>query len=82
MDCNSCGKVRLYQGMFIPRQSYYGDYVYPGGRVVVSAGNGMTFSTRVPVVRCVWVPVVMSCRVRHLMSLLPENPAPLMLIRC
>jgi hypothetical protein len=68
--------------VFIPCQSYYNDYVYPGGRVVVSDGDGMTFSTRVSVVRCAWVPVAMSCCVRHLMSPLPENPALLMLIRC
>jgi hypothetical protein len=35
MDHNSYGKVCLYQGMLIPRQSYYSDYAYPGGGVVV-----------------------------------------------
>jgi hypothetical protein len=38
----------------------------------VSDGDGMGFSTQVPVVRCVWVPAAMSYRARHLMSLLPE----------
>jgi hypothetical protein len=55
MDNNSYGKVRLYQG----------NYVYPGGRVVVSDGEETTFSTRVPAVRGTWVPVAVSCRAMH-----------------
>jgi hypothetical protein len=65
MDRNSYGKVRLYQGMLMMLQSYHGDYAYPGGRFVVSDGNGMAFSTRVYAIRCVWVHVAMSCRVGH-----------------
>jgi hypothetical protein len=45
MDCNSYEKGCLYQGVLILHQSYHGDYVYPGGRVVVSSGDGTTFRT-------------------------------------
>jgi hypothetical protein len=45
MDCNSYGKVLLYQGVLIPRLSYHGDYVYPGGRAIVLDDDGMTFRT-------------------------------------
>jgi hypothetical protein len=65
MDLNSYGKMRLYQAVLIPHQSYHDDYVYPSDRVVVSDGDGMPFSTRVPAVRYVWVPVAVSCRARH-----------------
>jgi hypothetical protein len=37
---------------------------------------------RVPVVRCVWVPVAMSYHARHYMLPLPEKLAPLVLIQC
>jgi hypothetical protein len=36
----------------IPRQSYHGGYAYLVDRVVVLDDDGMTFTTRVPVVRC------------------------------
>jgi hypothetical protein len=65
MDHNSYGKVCLYQGVLIPCQSYHYDYVYPNGRVAVLDGDGMTFSNRVPAVRCTWVPVAMAYCVRH-----------------
>jgi hypothetical protein len=81
MDHKSYGNVRLYQGVLILRQSYHGDYAYPGGRVVVLDDDEMTFSIRVPAVRCAWVPVAASCCVRHLILSLPKNPAPWMLIR-
>jgi hypothetical protein len=38
----------------------------------MSSANMMDSSTQVPVVRCAWMHVVMSCRARHLMSSLPE----------
>jgi hypothetical protein len=31
----------------------------------MSSGDEMDSSTQVPVVKCVWVPVAMSCRARH-----------------
>jgi hypothetical protein len=66
--------------MLISHQSYHNDYAYLGGRVVMSDGDGMTFSTQVPAVRCACESVVVSYCVRHLMPPLPKNPAPLMLI--
>jgi hypothetical protein len=42
----------------------------------------MAFSTQVLAVKCAWVLVTTSYRAKHLMSPLPENPTPLMLIRC
>jgi hypothetical protein len=65
MDRNSYGKMCLYQAVLIPHQSYHDDYVYPSDRVVVSDGDGMSFSTRVPAVRYVWVPVAVSYCARH-----------------
>jgi hypothetical protein len=82
MDRNSFGKVRLYQDVLIPRQSYHGDFVYLGSRVVVSDSDDMSFCTQVLVVRCAWAPMAMSCRVKHLMLSLPENPVLLTLIQC
>jgi hypothetical protein len=38
-------------------------------------------STQVTTVRCVWVPVTMSCHVRHEMSLFPEISAAVALTR-
>jgi hypothetical protein len=52
MDRISYGKVRLYQGVLIPCQSYHGDYAYPCGRVAMSNNDGMTSSTQEPIVRC------------------------------
>jgi hypothetical protein len=63
-------------------QNYHDDYAYPGGRVAMSDGDGMAFNTQVLVVRCVWVYVAMSSHARHLLSPLPENSTPLVLIRC
>jgi hypothetical protein len=75
-------KMHLYQGMLIPRQSYHNDYAYPSGRISMLDGDGMTSNTQVPAVRCTWVPMPVSCHARHLMSPLPKNLAPLVLIRC
>jgi hypothetical protein len=36
--------------VLIQRQSYHGDYVCSFGRVAMSNGDGMNFSTRVPTV--------------------------------
>jgi hypothetical protein len=58
-------KVCLYQGVLNSCQSYHGNYAYHGDSVVVSDGDGTTFSTRVHAVRCAWVPVVVSCRASH-----------------
>jgi hypothetical protein len=51
--------------MLILRQSYHGDYAYPCGRVAMLDDDGMTSSTQVPTVKCVWVPVAVSCHTRH-----------------
>jgi hypothetical protein len=61
MDRISYGKPRLYQGMLIQYQSYHDDYASPHGRVAISDGDGMTSITQVLVVRCTWLPVVVSC---------------------
>jgi hypothetical protein len=63
-------------------QSYHDDYVYPDGRVVVSDGDGMAFSTQVSAIRCMWVLVAMYCWVMYLILPLPKNLAPLVHIRC
>jgi hypothetical protein len=65
MDRITYGKPHLYQDVLIQCQSYYGDYACPYGRVAMSDGDGTTSSTQVPAVRCVWVPVAMSCHGRH-----------------
>jgi hypothetical protein len=49
------------------------------GGVATSGGDGMDSSTQVPVVKCTWLHVAMSSCVRHLMSLFPEDPAPVAL---
>jgi hypothetical protein len=78
MDPNSYRRVRLYHSVLTPRQSYHSDYAYLGGRVAMSDDDGMAFNTQVPAVRCAWVPVVVSCGMRHLMPQLPKNPTLLM----
>jgi hypothetical protein len=40
----------------------------------------MDFSTRVPVVKCVWVPATLSYHARHSIPLSPEDPAPVALL--
>jgi hypothetical protein len=65
MDLVIYGKVYLYHIMLILRQSYHGDYAYPCGRVAMLDDDGMTSSTQVPTVKCVWVPVAVSCHTRH-----------------
>jgi hypothetical protein len=42
----------------------------------MSGDDGVDFSTQVPVVRCAWVPVVMTHYARHSMLLSPKDPAP------
>jgi hypothetical protein len=42
------GEARFYQGVLIQRQSYHDDYECSFGRVAMSGGDGMDFSTRVP----------------------------------
>jgi hypothetical protein len=80
MDQIPYGETRFYQGELIRCQSYYDDYTCSCGGVIVSDGDGMDSNTQVSVVRCTWVPVVMSYRDRHLMPLFPEDlaPAPLL----
>jgi hypothetical protein len=79
MDQIPYGETRFYQGELIRCQSYYDDYACSCG-VIVSDGDGMDSNTQVSVVRCTWVPVVMSYRDRHLMPLFPEDPAPAALL--
>jgi hypothetical protein len=47
----------------------------------VLGGDGTDSNTRVPIVRCVWVPVTACYRVWHQMSPLPEDPTPGAFIR-
>jgi hypothetical protein len=48
--------VRLYQSVLIQ---------CPCGRVAISDSDGRASSTQVPIVMCMWVPVVMSCHAIH-----------------
>jgi hypothetical protein len=79
MDRIPYGEARFYRSMLIQCQSYHGDYEYFYGGAAMSGGDGMNSSTQVCVVRCVSVPVVMSYHARHLMSLSPEDLAPVAL---
>jgi hypothetical protein len=45
----------------------------------MSGSDGMDSSTEVPTISCVWVLAALSYHVRHLMSLLLEDPAPVAL---
>jgi hypothetical protein len=47
----------------------------------MSGGDGMSFSTLVPIVRHAWAHVVTSCCPRNYMSPLPEDPTPVALTR-
>jgi hypothetical protein len=58
-------RTRFFQGVLIQCQSYHGDYVCSFGGVAMSGSDGMSSSTQVPAARHMWVPMVMSCRVRH-----------------
>jgi hypothetical protein len=58
-------EARFYQGELIRCQSYHDDYAYSCGRVAMSGGDGMDFSTQVPAVKYTWAPVATSCRARH-----------------
>jgi hypothetical protein len=65
MDHISYGKVRLYQGVLIPYQSYHANYACLYGRVAMSDGDGTASSTQVLAVRCAWVHVAVSSHVRY-----------------
>jgi hypothetical protein len=52
--------THLYQGGF-PMQSDHADYAYSYGGVFMSGSDGTDCSTRVPVMRYVWVPAAISC---------------------
>jgi hypothetical protein len=51
-------------------------YACSYGGVDASDGDGTDSSTQVPIIRCALVPVVMTYRARHLVSLFPEDPIP------
>jgi hypothetical protein len=68
------------RGELIWCQSYHGNYVCSCARVAMLDGDGTTSSTQVPVVRCAWVHVGVSCHARHEMSPHPEDLAPVVLI--
>jgi hypothetical protein len=59
------GEAHLYHGELIRCQSDHIDYACSCRRVGMSGGDRMDSSTLVPVVRCVWVPMVMSYHARH-----------------
>jgi hypothetical protein len=59
------GEPRLYWGELIRCQSGHGNYVCSLGRVVISDGDRMSFSTRVSVARHAWVSEVTSYHVWH-----------------
>jgi hypothetical protein len=65
MDHIFYGETRLYPGVLIRCQTYHGDYVCSYSIVAMLCGDGTTFSTQVPTIRCVWVPAVVSCHVEH-----------------
>jgi hypothetical protein len=45
----------------------------------MSGGNGTDSSTQVLIVRCMWVPVALSCHARYSMPLSLEDPTVLAL---
>jgi hypothetical protein len=64
MDHTFYGEICPYLGELIGCQSDYDDYAYSYSEVAMSGGDGMGPSTRVPVARHAWVPVVMSYHAR------------------
>jgi hypothetical protein len=51
-------------------------YACSSSGVVTSGDDGTDSSTQVSVIRCAWVPVATSYRVRHLMSLFHRDMTP------
>jgi hypothetical protein len=58
-------EARFYHDVLIRCQSYHGDYACSGGGVATSGSDEMDPNTRVPTVRCTWVPVLTSYHARH-----------------
>jgi hypothetical protein len=50
---------RLYQGELIRCQSVHGDYTCSCGGVAISSGDGTDSSTQVPIVRRLWLHLVL-----------------------
>jgi hypothetical protein len=65
MDQIPYGGARFYQGVLIQCQTYHENYVCSCGGVAMSGSDETDSSTQVHAIRCVWVPVAMSCRARH-----------------
>jgi hypothetical protein len=65
MDRISYGEAHLYQSELIQCQSYRVNYACSYGGVAMSGVDGIYFSTQVPAIRCVWVPVAMSYCAKH-----------------
>jgi hypothetical protein len=80
MDRIPYGETRFYQDELIQCQGYHDDYACSCDGVAMSSNDGTDPSTRVPAVRCVWVPVTVSYHARHLMPLLSEDLAPTALL--
>jgi hypothetical protein len=81
MGHTSYGEAPLYQGVLIRCQSYHDDDVCSCDKVDTLGGDGTTSTTQVLVVRCAWMPVVISYLSRHLILLFPEDPTPTLLAR-
>jgi hypothetical protein len=65
VDQISYGEARLYQDKLIQCQSDQGHYVCSSGRVDMSGGDGIDSSTRVPLIRHMWAPMVTSYLARY-----------------
>jgi hypothetical protein len=61
----SYGEAHLYQSVLIQCQSYHVNYACSCARVDISSDDVMVSTTQVPIVRCAWVFVAVSCRARH-----------------
>jgi hypothetical protein len=65
VDMIPFGEACLCQGELIRCQSDHDDYMCYCRRVAMSDGDGTDSSAQMPIVRCVWASVVMSCHARH-----------------
>jgi hypothetical protein len=65
MDRISYGEARLYQGMLIRCESCDDDHACSCGRVAMLDCDGMTSSTHVIAIRCMWAYAVVSSPAQH-----------------
>jgi hypothetical protein len=80
MDRIPYGEALFYPDELIQCQSYHDGYACSYGGVAMSGGDETHPNTRVFAIRCAWVPVTASYRAKHLLLLLPEDPAPMTLL--